>query len=140
MVKPPYGGSSMGMSVVREQADLPQALADAAGEEGDAVLVEDCLTGVSLTVGLLELPGDAVVVLSPLATEATEAEFYDADTKLDVDTAASASAGHERDESVTAWWSPAASSTAATARPAERAGVPVAVRSGTRWPGISGPS
>ncbi|MFJ1605529.1 ATP-grasp domain-containing protein [Streptomyces sp. NPDC088253] len=85
MVKPPFGGSSVGMSLVREQADLPQALADAAGEEGDAVLVEDYLPGVPLTVGLLELPGGAVVVLPPLATEATEAEFYDADTKLDAD-------------------------------------------------------
>ncbi|MGW4979301.1 hypothetical protein [Streptomyces mirabilis] len=31
MVKPPFGGSSVGMSLVREQADLPVALADAAG-------------------------------------------------------------------------------------------------------------
>jgi D-alanine-D-alanine ligase len=85
MVKPPFGGSSVGMSLVREQADLPRALADAAGEEGADVLVEDYLTGVPLTVGLLELPGGSVVVLHPLATEATEAEFYDADTKLDVD-------------------------------------------------------
>ncbi|MCT9079346.1 D-alanine--D-alanine ligase family protein [Streptomyces fulvoviolaceus] len=85
MVKPPFGGSSVGMSLVREQADLPRALADAAGEEGDAVLVEEYLTGVPLTVGLLELPGGVVVVLPPLATEATETEFYDADTKLDVD-------------------------------------------------------
>ncbi|MCZ4507384.1 ATP-grasp domain-containing protein [Streptomyces sp. ActVer] len=84
MVKPPFGGSSVGMSLVREQADLAGALADAAGEEGEDVLVEDYLTGVPLTVGLLELPG-AVVVFPPLATEATEAEFYDADTKLDVD-------------------------------------------------------
>ncbi|MGY1499636.1 D-alanine--D-alanine ligase family protein [Streptomyces sp. QTS52] len=85
MVKPPFGGSSVGMSLVREQADLPMALAAAAGEEGEAVLVEDYLTGVPLTVGLLELPGGAVIALPPLATEATEAEFYDADTKLDMD-------------------------------------------------------
>jgi D-alanine-D-alanine ligase len=85
MVKPPFGGSSVGMSLVRERADLPRALADAADEEGADVLVEDYLTDVPLTVGLLELPGGAVVVLPPLATEATEAEFYDADTKLDVD-------------------------------------------------------
>ncbi|MDQ0930803.1 D-alanine--D-alanine ligase family protein [Streptomyces turgidiscabies] len=85
MVKPPFGGSSVGMSLVRAQADLPVALADAAGEDCDAVLVEDYLLGVPLTVGLLELPGGAVVVLPPLATEATEAEFYDADTKLDAD-------------------------------------------------------
>ncbi|QHC21384.1 D-alanine--D-alanine ligase family protein [Streptomyces sp. GS7] len=85
MVKPPFGGSSVGMSLIRDQADLPRALSDAAGEEGDAVLVEDYLTGVPLTVGLLELPGGAVVVFPPLTTEATEADFYDADTKLDVD-------------------------------------------------------
>ncbi|KPI30525.1 D-alanine--D-alanine ligase [Actinobacteria bacterium OK074] len=85
MVKPPFGGSSVGMSLVREQADLPRALADAVGEQDADVLVEDYLTGTPLTVGLLELPGGAVVVFPPLATEATEAEFYDADTKLDVD-------------------------------------------------------
>ncbi|MEU9899508.1 hypothetical protein ACIBCS_11415 [Streptomyces phaeochromogenes] len=51
------------MSLVREQADLPVAPADAAGEEDDSVLVEDYLAGVPLTVGLLELPGGAVVVL-----------------------------------------------------------------------------
>lgn len=84
MVKPPFGGSSVGMSLVRDQADLVIALTDAAGEEGNAVLVEDYTPGVPLTVGMLELPGGAVAVFPPLATEATEAEFYDADTKLDV--------------------------------------------------------
>ncbi|WP_236246433.1 ATP-grasp domain-containing protein [Streptomyces sp. CC210A] len=85
MVKPPFGGSSVGMSLVREQAELAKALEDAAGTEGDAVLVEEYLTGTPLTVGMLELPGGEVVVFPPLATEATAAEFYDADTKLDVD-------------------------------------------------------
>ncbi|MEU6177439.1 D-alanine--D-alanine ligase family protein [Streptomyces coeruleorubidus] len=85
MVKPPFGGSSVGMSLVRDPADLPGALADAAGDEGAAVLVEDYVSGTPLTVGLLELPGGSVIVFPPLATEATEAEFYDADTKLDVD-------------------------------------------------------
>jgi D-alanine-D-alanine ligase len=85
MVKPPFGGSSVGMSLVRDPADLPGALADAAGDEGAAVLVEEYVIGTPLTVGLLELPGGSVIVFPPLATEATEAEFYDADTKLDVD-------------------------------------------------------
>jgi D-alanine-D-alanine ligase len=49
------------------------------------VLVEEYVTGTPMTVGLLELPGGSVVVFPPLATEATEADFYDADTKLDVD-------------------------------------------------------
>ncbi|MGW7540336.1 D-alanine--D-alanine ligase family protein [Streptomyces sp. NPDC054770] len=85
MVKPPFGGSSVGMSLVRDPADLPSALADAAGEEGTSVLVEEYVTGTPVTVGLLELPGGSVVVFPPLATEATCADFYDADTKLDVD-------------------------------------------------------
>ncbi|MGV4983159.1 D-alanine--D-alanine ligase family protein [Streptomyces sp. NRAIS4] len=85
MVKPSFGGSSVGMSLVRDPARLPGALADAAGDEGTAVLVEDYVSGTPLTVGLLELPGGSVIVFPPLATKATEAEFYDADTKLDAD-------------------------------------------------------
>ncbi|MFE0256868.1 ATP-grasp domain-containing protein [Streptomyces sp. NPDC059010] len=85
MVKPPFGGSSVGMSLVRDPADLPAALADAAGDEGGEVLVEEYVAGTPMTVGLLELPGGSVVVFPPLATEAVEADFYDADTKLDVD-------------------------------------------------------
>ncbi|MFF7185709.1 ATP-grasp domain-containing protein [Streptomyces sp. NPDC008222] len=85
MVKPPFGGSSVGMSLVRDPADLPSALADAAGDVGTSVLVEEYVTGTPVTVGLLELPGGSVVVFPPLATEAAGADFYDADTKLDVD-------------------------------------------------------
>jgi D-alanine-D-alanine ligase len=85
MVKPPFGGSSVGMSLVRDPADLPGALADAAGDEGTPVLIEEYVTGMPMTVGLLELPGGSVIVFPPLATEAGEADFYDADTKLDVD-------------------------------------------------------
>lgn len=85
MVKPPFGGSSVGMTLVRDPTDLPGALADAAGDEGTAVLVEEYVAGTPMTVGLLELPGGSIVVFPPLATEATEADFYDADTKLDVD-------------------------------------------------------
>ncbi|WP_432198293.1 D-alanine--D-alanine ligase family protein [Streptomyces sp. bgisy027] len=85
MVKPPFGGSSVGMSLVRNPADLPAALTDAAGDEGSDVLVEEYVAGTPLTVGLLELPGGSVVVCPPLATEAAEADFYDAETKLDVD-------------------------------------------------------
>ncbi|MFJ5740209.1 D-alanine--D-alanine ligase family protein [Streptomyces microflavus] len=85
MVKPPFGGSSVGMSLVTTAAELQPALLAAAGPESDEVLVEDYLPGTPLTVGMLELPGGDVVVFPPLATEATEAAFYDADTKLDVD-------------------------------------------------------
>ncbi|MEU0445594.1 D-alanine--D-alanine ligase family protein [Streptomyces tendae] len=85
MVKPPFGGSSVGMSLVRDPADLPGALANAASDGCAPVLIEEYVTGTPMTVGLLELPGPSAVVFPPLATEATEADFYDADTKLDVD-------------------------------------------------------
>ncbi|MEU9337472.1 ATP-grasp domain-containing protein [Streptomyces sp. NPDC048290] len=85
MVKPSFGGSSLGMSLVREPAELPRALAEAANDDGNEVLIEDYVIGTPVTVGLLELPGDTVMVFPPLTTEANEAEFYDADTKLDVD-------------------------------------------------------
>ncbi|OON81614.1 D-alanine--D-alanine ligase family protein [Streptomyces tsukubensis] len=85
MVKPPFGGSSVGMSLVRDQAALPLALADAARDERDPVLIEDYVPGIPLTVGLLELPGGAVLVHPPLATDVADADFYDADTKLDAD-------------------------------------------------------
>ncbi|NNN30407.1 ATP-grasp domain-containing protein [Streptomyces sp. S3(2020)] len=84
MVKPPFGGSSVGMSLVRDPADLPAALTGAGGGEGSEVLVEEYVMGTPMTVGLLELPGGSVVVFPPLATEAAEADFYDADAKLDV--------------------------------------------------------
>ncbi|MER6773276.1 D-alanine--D-alanine ligase [Streptomyces bacillaris] len=85
MVKPPLGGSSVGMSLVTTAADLEPAILRAAGPESDEVLVEDYFPGTPLTVGMLELPGGDVVVFPPLATEVTEAAFYDADTKLDAD-------------------------------------------------------
>ncbi|MFI6685401.1 ATP-grasp domain-containing protein [Streptomyces sp. NPDC050485] len=85
MVKPPFGGSSVGMTLVREEADLLGALVDAAGPEGAPVLVEDYVPGVPVTVGLLELPAGEVLTFPPLATEVHEAEYYDAETKLDVD-------------------------------------------------------
>ncbi|MFD9426915.1 MULTISPECIES: ATP-grasp domain-containing protein [unclassified Streptomyces] len=93
MVKPPFGGSSVGMSLVRDQGALPMALADAARDEGDPVLVEDYIPGMPLTVGLLEMPGGAVLVFPPLATEVTDADFYDADTKLDADSRGTVTVG-----------------------------------------------
>ena len=81
MVKPRMGGSSVGMTLARDEDDLQAAigLADAADPPG--VLVEDYVPGLPVTVGLLELPG-GVLVFPPLATRVDAAEFYDAATKL----------------------------------------------------------
>jgi D-alanine-D-alanine ligase len=81
MVKPRMGGSSVGMSLARDQHGLPAALALAETGDPPGVLVEDYIPGLPVTVGLLELPG-GVLVLPPLATRVASAEFYDAAAKL----------------------------------------------------------
>jgi D-alanine-D-alanine ligase len=75
------GGSSVGMSLVRDQHGLPAALALAETGDPPGVLVEDHVPGLPVTVGLLELPG-GVLVFPPLATRVDAAEFYDAAAKL----------------------------------------------------------
>jgi D-alanine-D-alanine ligase len=84
MVKPRMGGSSVGMSLARDQAALDAAATQAQDSAGDppGVLVEEYVPGVPVTVGMLELPG-AVLVFPPLATYVRSGEFYDADVKLD---------------------------------------------------------
>jgi len=85
MVKPPLGGSSVGMSLVDERGDFARALADAAETDpspAPRVLVEEIITGTPVTVGLLELPG-GVLVFPPLTTEVGAGQWYDAETKLD---------------------------------------------------------
>ncbi|WP_335983128.1 MULTISPECIES: D-alanine--D-alanine ligase family protein [Streptomycetaceae] len=85
MVKPPLGGSSVGMSLVDSPGDFARALAEAAGTDpspSPRVLVEQIVTGTPVTVGMLELPG-GVVVFPPLATEVHAGTWYDAESKLD---------------------------------------------------------
>jgi D-alanine-D-alanine ligase len=84
MVKPALGGSSVGMSLVRDEAALAPALEHAWATDPSPVLVEEYVTGLPVTVGLLQLP-DGVLVFPPLATEVHDGEFYDAASKLDAD-------------------------------------------------------
>lgn len=83
MVKPTLGGSSVGMTLVKSENDLPHALAAALDVDPSPALIEEFISGTPVTVGMLELP-EAVVAFPPLATYVHEAEFYDADAKLDV--------------------------------------------------------
>src|SRR5581483_2525603 len=83
MVKPRMGGSSVGMSLVRREEDLGEAITAAESSDPPGELIEDYVPGVPVTVGVLELPG-GLVVLPPLATLVHAGEFYDADAKLDV--------------------------------------------------------
>ncbi|WP_067665966.1 D-alanine--D-alanine ligase family protein [Nocardia miyunensis] len=86
MVKPSLGGSSLGMSLVHDRAALLPALEHAWDVDRSPVLVEEYIEGTPVTVGLLELPG-GVLVFPPLATVVLAADFYDADAKLDADSA-----------------------------------------------------
>jgi D-alanine-D-alanine ligase len=51
-VKPQFEGSSIGLSVVREKADLKQAM-DSAFRYGSKVILEEYIVGRELTVGIL---------------------------------------------------------------------------------------
>ncbi|WP_329430637.1 hypothetical protein OG339_22330 [Streptosporangium sp. NBC_01495] len=80
MVKPALGGSSVGMNLVRTDADLVPALREAWAVDPSPVLVEEYIEGTPVTVGVLELPM-GLLVFPPLATEVNDG-WYDADTKL----------------------------------------------------------
>jgi D-alanine-D-alanine ligase len=82
MVKPRTGGSSVGMSLVRREEDLADAITSATSGDLPGVLIEDHIPGLPVTVGVLELP-TGPTVFPPLATQVHGAEFYDADAKLD---------------------------------------------------------
>ena len=52
VVKPPREGSSVGVHIVRDEAAAPAAVRDAA-RYGDTLLVEEFISGLELTVGVL---------------------------------------------------------------------------------------
>jgi D-alanine-D-alanine ligase len=81
MVKPSLGGSSVGMSLVHDRLALPGALGDAWATDPSAILIEEYIPGLPVTVGLLELPG-GVLAFPPSATQVHSGEWYDADAKL----------------------------------------------------------
>jgi D-alanine-D-alanine ligase len=70
-VKPNMGGSSVGMSLVRDEQDLLPALEQVFGM-GEAALVEEYLPGVELTCGVLGERPLPLVLIRPRA-----GEFFD---------------------------------------------------------------
>ncbi len=70
VVKPAASGSSIGVTIVRDEGALHSAL-EKAGEYGDEVLVESFVEGRELTVGILEEETLPVIELLP------SREFYD---------------------------------------------------------------
>jgi D-alanine-D-alanine ligase len=64
VVKPPREGSSVGVHIVRNQADAEAAMADAT-KYGDDILVEEFINGQELTVGILNDVALPVVHIIP---------------------------------------------------------------------------
>ncbi len=74
VVKPPREGSSVGVHIVRDQADAEAAIRDAA-KYGNEILVEEFIDGKELTVGILD--GEAL----PIVHIAPRDGFYDMSNK-----------------------------------------------------------
>ena len=73
-VKPNNGGSSIGMSKVK-QANQLQAALDKAFEEDDQVLVEEFIKGRELTIGVFKSKGEVIAL--PITEIIAKNEFFD---------------------------------------------------------------
>lgn len=74
VVKPATGGSSLGITIVRNECQVAPAI-NKASEYGDSILIERYIKGRELTVGVL---GDAAL---PVAELELATEFYDYNAK-----------------------------------------------------------
>jgi D-alanine-D-alanine ligase len=77
-VKPNNGGSSLGMSKVKEAADLNQAL-DKAFAEDNQVLVEECIVGREFTIGVYKNKGEIIPL--PITEIITQQDFFNYEAK-----------------------------------------------------------
>lgn len=77
-VKPNNGGSSIGMSKVKNQYDLQVAI-DKAFKEDTQVLIEEFIEGREFTVGVVKLDGKITVL--PATEVETAKEFFDFEAK-----------------------------------------------------------
>jgi len=78
MVKPAIEGSSIGMSKVDDFSKLSGAL-ETASRHCSLILVEEFVTGKSVTVGVFERNGETVV--TPILEFRTKTEWYDYEAK-----------------------------------------------------------
>ena len=81
VVKPVTGGSSLGVTVVREETDLPGALVQAYAYAPD-VLLEAYVAGHEVTVPVLDL-GEGPKALAPMLIELPEGTVYDYQARYD---------------------------------------------------------
>jgi D-alanine-D-alanine ligase len=81
VVKPVAGGSALGVSVVREERELPGALVQAYAYAND-VLLEAFVEGLEVTVPVLDL-GDGPKALAPMLIELPPGTSYDYQARYD---------------------------------------------------------
>ena len=81
VVKPVTGGSALGVSIVREEKDLPGARVQAYAYAED-VLLEAYVDGLEVTVPVLDL-GDGPKALAPMLIEVPEGTTYDYQARYD---------------------------------------------------------
>ncbi len=78
VVKPADEGSSVGLAICREAADVERARAEL-GRRGKRTLIEEYIRGRELTVGIIERPAGCVVL--PIIEIVPAVEFYDYEAK-----------------------------------------------------------
>jgi D-alanine-D-alanine ligase len=81
VVKPVSGGSALGVSVVREEAELPGALVQAYAYASD-VLLEAFVAGFEVAVPVLDL-GEGPRALAPVLIEVPDGRLYDYQARYD---------------------------------------------------------
>jgi D-alanine-D-alanine ligase len=79
-VKPNNGGSSIGMSKVKQAGELQAAL-DKAFKEDDQVLVEEFIKGRELTIGVFQSKGEIIAL--PITEIIAKNEFFDFEAKYE---------------------------------------------------------
>ncbi len=80
VVKPRRGGSSLGMSVLRDAAGLGDAI-ELAMENGDDALVEELVEGIEATVAVLGNPQGDLRAFTPVEIRPHEGRFFDYEEK-----------------------------------------------------------
>lgn len=79
-VKPNQSGSSLGISKVKEQAELNKAL-DFAFAEDDQILIESFLDGMEVSVGVVDFNGETIVL--GITEIVPHKEFFDYEAKYE---------------------------------------------------------
>ncbi|WP_304343006.1 D-alanine--D-alanine ligase [Chryseobacterium koreense] len=79
-VKPNQSGSSLGISKVKEQAELNKAL-DFAFAEDDQILIESFLDGMEVSVGVVDFNGESIVL--GITEIVPHKEFFDYEAKYE---------------------------------------------------------